>query len=98
MLIVMWNPTEDALIFDVSDMAQAMSGIEPTKRNVVSLTARFLDALCTISPVTVLFKMFFQKLCEAKTEWDETLFRELFKNGGGYALPYQDSHNTTILV
>lgn len=46
---------------------------EPTKRNVVSMTSRFFD------PVTILFKMFFQQLCEAKLGWDDSLMGGLLK-------------------
>jgi hypothetical protein len=53
--------------------------IEPTKRNIVSLTAKFFDLLGIVSPVTVLFNMFFQELCESRISWDEGLTGELLK-------------------
>ncbi len=34
---VLWNPTADCLIFDVSELAQLATSLQPTKRNVVSL-------------------------------------------------------------
>ena len=48
-----------------------MNGTLPTKRNAVSLATRFFDPLGVISPLIVRFKVLFQQLCEAKTEWDE---------------------------
>jgi hypothetical protein len=56
-----------------------MVDTEPTKRNVVSMTARFFDPLGIVSPVTVLFKMFFQQLCEVKLGWDDPLKGGLLK-------------------
>lgn len=63
----------DQLIFDVSDVSQAMSGTLPTTRIAVSLATRFFDPLGVISPLIVRFKVLFQQLCEAKTGWDEPL-------------------------
>ena len=54
-----------------------MKNLEPTKRSVVSVTAKFFDPLGIVSPVTVLFKMFTQELCEAGVKWDEALTNDL---------------------
>ena len=56
-----------------------MEGSEPTKRSVVSATAKFFDPLGVVSPVTVLFKMFAQQLCETRVGWDEPLKGDLLK-------------------
>ena len=60
-------------------MNQVSEDCEPTKRNVVSMTARFFDPLGVVSPVTVLFKMFFQGLCEAGVGWDDPLTGKLWE-------------------
>lgn len=60
-------------LFDINDVHCLMLSTQPTKRNVVSLSARFFDPLGIMSPVTVMFKIFFQKLCESKVDWDEPL-------------------------
>ncbi len=70
---VQWNDTQDEFQFDIGDVAHTMEGSEPTKRSVVSVTARFFDPLGVVSPVTILFKIFCQQLCEAKVGWDEPL-------------------------
>ena len=67
-------------------VALTIEDSEPTKRSVVSISARFFDPLGIISPVTVLFKIFCQKLCEAKVGWDEswhlcTGYKEQITNG-----------------
>ena len=54
-------------------MISATEDCEPTKRSVVSISAKFFDPLGVVSPVTILFKMFCQQLCEVKVSWDEPL-------------------------
>ena len=77
---VLWDVLHDKLLFDIGEVAEAMEPLEPTKRNLVGITARFFDPLGIVSPVTVLFKMFCQQLCEAKVGWDDPLSDE-FLNG-----------------
>jgi len=60
---VPWNPTNDYLNFDVAALARLASSLQPTKRNVISLIGRFYDPLGFLAPVTIKFKVFFQKLC-----------------------------------
>ena len=43
------------------------------------MTARFFDQLGVASPVTILFKMFFQRLCEARVGWDALLTGDLLR-------------------
>ena len=62
---VRWDFIRDSFVFKIGDVSHYMVDSEPTKRNVVSMTARFFDPLGIVSPVTVLFKMFFQRLCES---------------------------------
>ena len=70
---VRWNIREDTFEFDISELASMMEDLDPTKRSIVSITAKFFDPLGVLSPVTILFKMFCQQLCEAKVGWDELL-------------------------
>jgi len=72
-----WDVTRDRLIFDISDVARLVREAHPTKRNVVSLATCFYDPLGVISPITVRFKLLFQRLCEKKLNWDEPLTGEL---------------------
>ena len=74
---VQWNVGTDELEFDIREIAQVMGSLEPTKRNLVSVAAKFFDPLGVLSPVTILFKMFCQRLCEAKIDWDTTLSDQL---------------------
>ena len=72
---VRWNVAMDELIFDVSAVAKAADGLEPTKRNVVSVVGRFFDPLGFLSPIVIKFKIFFKELCltNCKLDWDQPL-------------------------
>ena len=74
---VRWKPADDRLLFDVSDVAQLAITLEPTKCNVISIVGRFYDPLGFLTPLTVRFKIFFQKLCDSKIGWDEPLSDEV---------------------
>ena len=47
--------------------------MQPTKRNLVGLIGKFYDPLGFLAPTTIRFKILFQKLCQAKIEWDDPL-------------------------
>ena len=70
---VQWNYLRDEFVFDISEVHRRMVSMEPTKRNVVGMSARFFDPLGIMSPITVMFKVFFQRLCKSKLDWDEPL-------------------------
>ena len=72
-----WEPDSDQLVFDIADVAQLAITLKPTKRNVVSIMGRFYDPLGFLAPLIIKFKMLFQKLCESKVDWDQTLTGEL---------------------
>ena len=74
---VLWNPSSDSLVFDFSELARAAADLQPTKRNLVSLVGRFYDPLGYLAPVTIKFKVLFQKLCKSKLDWDCSLPNEL---------------------
>ena len=70
---VQWDFVHDCFMLNIGDVLHFMEDSEPTKRNVVSMAARFFDPLGIVSPVTILFKIFFQQLCDAKVGWDDPL-------------------------
>ena len=76
---ILWDVQRDKLLFDIGEVAETMEPLEPTKRNLVSITTKFFDTLGVVCPVTVLFKMFCQQLCEAKVGWDDLLSDEFLE-------------------
>ena len=70
---VQWNSMDDHFVIDVRHFGQLARELEPTRRNIVGLVARFYDPLGVISPVTVQLKIFAQELCGAKLSWDEQI-------------------------
>ena len=76
---VRWNPSKDVFIFDLTEIANHARDLQPTKRNVVSVAAKFYDPFGFLSPVIIEFKLFFQELCKTKIGWDDPLSGNLLK-------------------
>ena len=76
---IQWDATRDNFLFDIGMVADAMENFKPTKRSAISATAKFFDPFGIVSPVTILFKMFAQRLCESRVSWDELLTGDLLK-------------------
>ena len=70
---VRWNVSADRLVFNLEDIVCQVKDLKPTKRNVISIVGKFYDPLGFMAPIIIRFNMFFQELCEAKVNWDETL-------------------------
>ena len=73
-----------------------MKNSSPTKRNVVGAAAKFFDPLGVLSPVTIMFKMLAQDLCEAKVSWDELLSGSLLDRWNNLLSNLQDSQPIVI--
>ena len=71
---------DDHFVIDVRHFGQLARELEPTRRNIVGLVARFYDPLGVISPVTVQLKIFAQELCGTKLSWDEQITGSLIAN------------------
>lgn len=78
-LEVHWNPMKDILTFDLAEIANYATDLKPTKRNVVSIAAKFYDPFGSLSPIIIEFKLFFQEVCRMKIGWDNPLNDELLK-------------------
>ena len=63
---------DDQFIFDFRSV---VGDVNPplTKRNVLSVGSKFYDPLGLISPVVLIAKLFFQKLCLDELMWDDPL-------------------------
>ena len=101
-----WNPHNDTLIFDLSELSLAANNLQPTKRNLVSLIGRFYDPFGFLAPVTVKYKVLFQKLCQSKVDWDcscdlpEGLLKEWFSGfqDSGCSPPSPDHTQTGVTL
>ena len=67
-LALVWNP-QDVIIFRLKKWVDK----KVTKRSVVSFIASQFDPLRLLSPTTLNWKQFCQKLRENKTKWDDEL-------------------------
>ena len=76
---VRWNFVKDTFVFELREMASLARDIDPTKRNVVSIAAKFYDLLGFLSPIILQFKLFFRELCKTKIGWDDPLEGKLKK-------------------
>ena len=76
---IWWLVDSDLFSFDMTEINQFLSTVQPTERNVVGMSARFYSPLGIMSPVTVQFKIFFQQLCKAKVNWYDVLTGDLLK-------------------
>ena len=76
---VRWNPLKDVFFFDVTEIATYARDLQLTKRNVVSVAAKFYDPFGFLSPIIIQFKWFFQELYKTKIGWDDPLNGNLLK-------------------
>ena len=57
-LDVWWNLDNDQVVFDLRETANLARIIDPTKRNFVSVAAKFYDPMGFLSPIIIEFKIF----------------------------------------
>ena len=93
---IYWNVSEDRFEFDLGSIAQAMDVTTPTKRDVVSITAKFFDPLGVICPVTIQFKILFQEMCKLRMNWDAPLTGELLNKWHTLAAALKESTQLTL--
>ena len=67
---VLWNLTQDQLIFTLESFVENAVHSHPTKRQVVSLVGQIYGFL---SPVAIRLKILMQELCKIKIGWDQQL-------------------------
>ena len=60
-------------MFDLRNLVEKATRLQPTKRNVVSLICQIYDPLGFLSPITVAFKILIQEVCKLKVAWDQPL-------------------------
>ena len=72
---VQWSPKDDQFTFKINlvDITQ------PTRRALLSETAKLYDPFGWVSPVTVTLKIVFQETWVTKTGWDQSIPENLMK-------------------
>ena len=60
-------------VLKLNKVVEFATDLEPTKRNVLCITAKLLDPLGLISPVIVVLPMLLQELCLNKSHWDDAI-------------------------
>ena len=75
-LVVCWDVPNDQLVFDLRGLAEKATGLQSTKRNVVSLIGQIYDPLGFLSPIRVAFKILMQEVCKLRVAWDQPLVGE----------------------
>lgn len=74
MLGILWSPINDDFTFKVAEIQQFK---KITKRQILSIVARFYDPLGWASPVIISAKIFIQKLWCEKAGWDDAIAHTL---------------------
>ena len=72
-----WDKACDFLNFDFEDIKSKFQFKIVTKRKVLQALASVFDPLGLINSIIVKLKVYFQKLCISKTEWDTPLDEKL---------------------
>ena len=73
---LLWDPVGDALMVNVSRVLDSVD-CQPTKKNLLSLTASVFDPLGILQPFLVLPKLLFQEVCKSKVGWRGSLTSEM---------------------
>ena len=83
LLGISWNRNvgdeNDEFVFNLSELATEASQLETTKRNILTVGAKFFDPAGWISPIVVVAKMYYQRACKERYSWDESVKEELQK-------------------
>ena len=93
---IQWDIQSDCFMFNFDEVASLAKNAEPTKRNVVSVVSRFYNPLGLVTPVTVHFKVFIQKLGESVAEWDQLITGDNLRKWQSLAAELQEAPIVTI--
>ena len=72
-LSVQWDLAADVFVLDLKDIAIKAQGLKATKGTVIGIGSKFYDPVGFLSPITIRFKILFQRLCQANLQWDDML-------------------------
>ena len=93
---VQWDNSLDQLVFDTYHICNAAEVVDHTKRNVIGIVSRLYDPLGVLALLTICFKVFFQKFCVKRDDWDQPLTGELLLEWKGLVTTLKQSQTITI--
>ena len=74
---IVWETESDHLIFFFENLIESFNNIIPTKRNILSLMAKFYDPIGLIQPIIIKLKLLFQEVCVTHADWDMEISEQL---------------------
>ena len=74
---IIWNETNDTIVFNFFKNWNFSKTLSATKRNVLNVLAMFYDPIGFLQPIIINLKIIFQKLCKLKLSWDEYIPEDL---------------------
>ena len=76
-LEVLWNPTQDELIYDLNKTLGDVDAQPARRRLILSTATKCFDPLGLIAPIILQFNIMFQKLCKDGRDWGELFDTDL---------------------
>ena len=73
------HPKTDCFLYNPKHIIDAMAKLsdEPTKRQLLSISARIFDPVGHLTPLVLLFKILFQRVWEAGGGWDDPVPQDI---------------------
>lgn len=90
---ISWQCTKDVFNYNTSHIATRTA---TTKRQILSTISQLFDPLGLITPITILAKMFMQKIWQLKTDWDVDVPAELLSDWRVFQSQLVDIEKITI--
>ena len=57
---IVWDPKSGLLVFSFENLIESFNNIIPTKRNILSLIAKFYDPIGLTQPIIIKLKLLFE--------------------------------------
>ena len=70
---ILWDDENDEFIFNFKEVLEIANNFNITKLNALRTLSAFYGPLGFIQPIVMTMKIFFQKLCTEKLEWNAGL-------------------------
>ena len=67
---IVWDTKSDYLVFSFENLIESFNNTIPTKRSILSLTAKFYDPIGLIQPTIIILKLLLQEVCITHADWN----------------------------